>query len=357
MAYRGKIQHDQYHKLMQELQAGQIRPVYIFYGDESFLLENSWLRLQKLCLDETTSDIDSSMHRLDGNGKQLDLKTLSMDLRTPPFFSEKRLILVQRSNFFSAKANLSDEDFKVFTDMINEIPDSACLVFWEEKYDSRLKRFDQLIEAKDGLIVQFVKQEADTLISWVRAWLAREALEIETLACESLIDRCEQDMRSLTQELSKLKHYCLYAGRKRIDHSLVNLVCRPDRRGSIFDLTDAISAGNTTEALRLLHLLWSNKEPSQLILTMLARHFKQLLCAQEWTRQELAKGLSVQPFVARRLKEQSVHFSVPMLEALYEAAFQTDLGIKTGQLDADVGLEILLAQAGRAARILKRQRK
>ena len=165
------------------------------------------------------------------------------------------------------------------------------------------------------------------------------------------------EMCSLTQELSKLKLLCSYEGRTRIDLTLVNQLCRPDNRGSIFDLTDALSIGDSAEALRLLHLLWANKEPSQVVLIMLARHFKQLLCAHEWSQSELAKGLPVAPFVAKRLKEQTRHFTPGMLESLYEACFQTDWGIKTGKFGDEVGLEILLAQAGRAARSMQAQQR
>ncbi len=356
-AYRKSINHDYYKNLMRELNEGKLRPVYLFYGEEDFLLENSWHTLRRLCLNEATADIDGLSYKLDGNGSRLDLRKLGMELRTPPFLSDKRLILIQRSGFFATKGSLGDDDFEILSKSIGEMADTTVLVFWEEKIDGRQKRIQKLIDDAGGLIVQFPRQDPETLNNWVRAWLRREGLEIEALACESLVDRCEMDMRSLTQELSKLKLACKYDKRTRIDLTLVNKLCRPDNRGSIFDLTDALSLGDSSEALRLLHLLWANKEPSQVILIMLARHFKQLLCAHEWSQSELAKGLPVAPFVAKRLKEQSRHFTPEMLEALYEACFQTDWGIKTGKFDDETGLEILLAQAGRAARSVKLRRR
>lgn len=357
MAYRSKISNDLYRPLMKELSEGKLRPVYLFYGDESFLLESSWLKIKQLAVDEATADLDAISYKLDGYGSRLDLKELAMQLRTPPFLSPKRLILVQRSGFFSSKSALSDEAFENLSAALYGMSDSSCVVFWEDKYDGRVKRNQKLIEDAGGMLVQFAHQDADTLVNWVRAWLYREKIEIELQACESLIDRCESDMRSITQELTKLKHYCLYNNRVRIDLSLLNLICRPDRRGSIFDLTDAISKGDSAEALRLLHLLWSNKEPSQLILSMLARHFKQLLCSHDWSQSEMVKGLGIQPFVAKRLKEQQSRFTAPILEALYESCFQADLGIKTGKMDDNTALEILLAQAGRAARESARRRR
>lgn len=356
-AYRKQAKQDAYKELIRELGDGRIRTFYILYGEEEFLLESSWLRIRRQCVNEQSSEIDLLIHKLEGYGNRLDLKRLSMDLRTPPFFSEKRLILVQKSGLFSNKAAMNDEAYMDLTELIRTMPESSCLVFWEEKVDSRLKRTQDLLNNADGLIVEFVKQEAGALNQWVRAWLARENLEVEGLACESLIERCEHDMRSLTQELVKLKQYCQYKGRRRIDLSLVNLLCREDRRGTIFNLTDALSKGDSAESLRLLHLLWSNKEPSQMILFMLARHFKQLLCARQWTESECIKGLGIQPFVARRLKEQSRYFTEAMLEALYEACFQSDVNIKSGKMEDKIALEILLAQAGRAARVAQRQKR
>ena len=131
MAYQKRISDDLYRELVRELAKGKLRSVYLFYGEEDFLLENSWLNLRRLCLDEATADIDSLAYKLDGNGARLDLRKLAMELRTPPFMSPKRLILVQRSGFFASKAALSDDDFELFADMIRSMADSTVLVFWK----------------------------------------------------------------------------------------------------------------------------------------------------------------------------------------------------------------------------------
>jgi DNA polymerase III delta subunit len=72
-------------------------------------------------------------------------------------------------------------------------------------------------------------------------------------------------------------------------------------------MTDAISRGQTARALELCDLLISQKEPVQLIAFMLARHFRQLICAHDLGRADaLIRDLKVMPFVASRLLQQAV---------------------------------------------------
>jgi DNA polymerase-3 subunit delta len=79
---------------------------------------------------------------------------------------------------------------------------------------------------------------------------------------------------------------------------------------------------------------------------MLARHIRQLICAAELKRpDQIASTLKVMPFVARRLGQQANGLSLPLLEALYRRCYETDLQVKTGQIQERLGLEILIIMA------------
>jgi DNA polymerase-3 subunit delta len=189
------------------------------------------------------------------------------------------------------------------------------------------------------------------LRQWIEAECRQRGLTIDPLAAESLVDRCENRMLVIWQELTKLFLYQAYAGQTRIDPALIEQLSLPDLRGNIFDMTDAISKGQTARALELLDLLLGQKEPVQLIAFMLARHIRQLLVAKDLERSDVVvRELKVMPFVANRLLQQAKALSCEQLESLYNLCYETDLAVKTGQLAERLALEMLLISAAQAVR-------
>jgi len=64
-------------------------------------------------------------------------------------------------------------------------------------------------------------------------------------------------------------------------------------------------------------LLLGQKEPVQLISFMLARHFRQLICAKDLGRSDaLVRELKVMPFVANRLLQQAKQLSIERMEQI-----------------------------------------
>ena len=231
------------------------------------------------------------------------------------------------------------------TNLFGNLPDSACLVFVESKVDKRLKSLVNAIESA-GILADIGRQQPKDLLQWVYVECKRRSLAIGPDAAQSLIDRCDGSMTVLWQEMSKLFLYCTYAGVTQVDLALVDLLSLPDLRGTIFDLTDALSAGQAGRALQLADLLISQKTPVQLIQFMLARHLRQLICAAELGKPEqIASELKVMPFVASRLAGQARKMPLAILEDLYGRCFEMDVSVKSGRIGDRLALETLLVTA------------
>ena len=317
-------------------------------GEDSWLLEDLVRRLKKIVLAPGAEMVDLMTIDCEGKSQKLPLEQLFFDRDTPPFISSKRLIIIRRSGSFVV-GGLDEKRRDRFIELLSNIPDSTCMVFIEDKVDRRLSKLIKAVE-KIGVYGQILHEQPPVLGRWIRHSLEQYKILIEPSAIENLIDRCDSDMRQIQQELKKIRHYCEGAGHTRVDLDLLDEICIPDTRGTIFNITDAISVGNTDRALELLHVLLGRREPVQVILFMLARHFKQLIYALEArSEQQLTSAIGVQPFVARRLMRQCRRFSLHDLEKLYATCFETDLAIKTSLIQERDALEIILVQAGQAA--------
>jgi len=355
-----------YNELKAELRAGNWQRLYVLSGEENFLIERLLEALTESLVSEGSRMLDRVL--LDGNNRRLSPAQVEGEVMTPPFLSRCKLVIVRQSGWFAAPArgrSADDDDSSpddaepaasngprdrqaALAALFAKVPDSACLVFVEQKVDRRLRSLVQAIE-QNGVLAEFTREQPRTLARWIEGECKRRGLAVEPLAAESLIDRCEGSMQLIWQELTKFFLYCDNTGQRQIDRQLVDDLSLPDLHGSIFDMTDAISDGRTGRALELLDVLVSQKQPVQLIQFMLTRHLRQLICAAELGRPDaIQSALKVPPFVANRLSQQSRRLPPRLLEQLYAACFETDIRIKSGQIGDRLGLETLLAESARA---------
>lgn len=371
-----------YKEIKAALRAGRSQPVYVLYGEETFLIDKLVASLVSLLISPGCEGLDKIILDAGGQASRLDLNLLQAEVMTPPFLSRCKLVIVRHSNLFtmatrkttgsgpleSAAAaddreafeeaeNDQDSDGKggknrqqTLQRIISQVPDSACLVFVEDKVDRRLKQLVTAVESK-GVLAEIGREQPRLLRQWVEAECRQRQIMIEELAAESLVDRCDASMQLIWQELTKIFLFLAYTQGHAVDLPLVEQISLPDLRGSIFDMTDAISRGQTGQALELLDRLISQKQPVQLIQFMLTRHFRQLICAAELNRSEaIISQLKVMPFIAGRLLQQARYFNVSQMETIYAQCYETDLLVKTGQMAERLALETLLVSAAETAK-------
>ncbi|MDO5033341.1 MAG: DNA polymerase III subunit delta [Eubacteriales bacterium] len=334
-----------YRAWRKDIENAQIRPCYLITGEEDYLIRHGLRLLSQELIAPGCESLD--LVKLRGT---LEEDRLLAELDTVPFMSPRRLVIAYNTGLFNSKQGSQEAKLALLEKIWPRLQEGVCLCLVEESVDKRQKRKLQALEAAGGQLVEVPKEEAGALKAWLASYLAKAQIKIGREAAESLILRCDSSMSELALELNKLENYCLYSGQEVIDMQLLDLCCREDLQGNIFKLTDAVSAHRTGEALSLLDKLLKQKEAPILILFMLARHFRQLLCAQEaHSAQALAQRLKLPPFVGKRLKSQAGRFPAAQLLALCNSCFATDLAIKSSKLDERTALELLLLEAGEPA--------
>ncbi len=333
-----------YNELRAEIRQGTYRRLYVLTGTETFLKDKLIEALGGLLISPAARLVD----RLVLADDKLDFKRLAAELKTAPFISKAKLIIVRQSGWFSGQAKKVEPADLI--DLFGQLHETACLVFYEEKIDKRQRKLLEAIR-QAGVLAEFDQQPPRMLASWIEAECKRKGLTIEAKAAQSLIDRTESSMQQIWQELSKLFLYTAATGVKNVSYDLIDFISLPDLTGTVFAMTDALAAGQAGRALQLTDNLISQKQPVQLILFMLARHLRQLICAAELQNQsDIARTLQVPPFVASRLAGQARRLQPQQLEKLYSACFSTDSKIKSGLISDRLGLETLLVESALALR-------
>lgn len=322
-------------------------PVYLLYGEETYLIQHAMKSLLKKACPQGLS-LDARVEDVDKKPGNLDFQALREELQTPTFMSPYRLVILKNSELF-ASSRFHEE----ILDLISQIPQGASLVFVEEKVDGRYRKIYSALEDAGGIITYIPKQSDQELIRWIAAYFHHIGVKITQSACDSLLLRTDASMLLLLQEMKKLKLYTEAEGLQSISLEIVDRICIPDLQGSIFNLGDRIVQSKTVEAMDIFQRLLEKREPIQVLLLMLGRLFRQLLIAQlsGFRQDRLGQMLGERrPFILRRLLQQARTYKPEQLRALVKQAAEIDEAIKGGSsLDPTFIVETLILTAATAA--------
>ena len=316
--------------LNQDIKSGDFKRFYLLFGEEEFLKQSYKKRLRQAVAGDDTMNYNYF------EGKGLDVQELISLANTMPFFSDRRLILVEDSGCFKAA---SDELMEALPD----IPDTTCMVFVESAVDTRNRLYKKVKEL--GSAVELKRQSASQLAVWAGRILAQNGRKITSSDMNLFLERTGDDMETIRTELEKLISYTM--GQEIVAREDIEAVTTVQVTNKIFDMVAAIVAGKTKIAMDRYEDLLTLKEPPMRILFLIARQFNQILLVKEMMasgndKSAIASKLKIPPFAAAKLMPQARNFTKEQLAGCVEACVETEEAVKTGRLGDRLAVELLI---------------
>lgn len=261
-----------YEALRAAIKAGIPANLYIFYGEERYLLQTMARQLKELLIPGGFEEFN--YHRLTGKG--LTVQELAETAEAMPMMAEHTLITVTDMDIFK----LDESQRTALIDLLGDFPPYCTLVFLYEqvpyKRDGKMKK---LCAALNEYVqeVEFVQQERSDLLKWLKRRFAATGHDIDQTAADHLLFTCGSLMRGLIPEVEKI---AAYARHERITVADIDAVAEPVLDARIFDMTNAVTARNYDRAAAILaDLLRMQTEPIA-ILAALGKELRRLYTAR-----------------------------------------------------------------------------
>lgn len=316
------------------------RPVvYLLHGDDEHAMQQFVQRMEEKLGDPATAQLNLTVLEREN----FSLGALASAAQAMPFLAERRLVVVHDP----LAALASSQQREKFTALLENLPESTALVLLIHQ---RLQPSHWLLRwaATQGervFIRALNRPQGAQLTAWIRAQAAERDGAITPTAAQLLAEAVGADPHQLIQEVEKLLAYVNYA--RPIDEEDVMLLVSGRVEGDIFALVDAVGNQNARQALKRLRVMLELEHPLR-IFAMIIRQFRLLLLTRELmdngaTADEIAAALKVQPFLAPRLIAQARRYTLASLEHIYRRLAEIDAAIKSGQVEAEVALETLVA--------------
>jgi DNA polymerase-3 subunit delta len=328
--------------------------LHVFIGEDDYSLRQALEGIRKGIGDPTA--LMSNTTVLDG--RTVTPEQLRNACETVPFLAEKRLVVVEgllerfeppRKSDRKKPSRQADRsgEIKKFVGVAGTVPPFTELVF----IGSGIKATNPLLRElfKVTKVQSFPLLKSAQLGLWIEKRVKQAGGSISPKAIAALVRFVGNDLWTMANEVDKL---VLYTAGRRIEEEDVKAVVSYTREEKVWELVDAVlesRGGVAQEALQ--QLLQQGMAPAYL-LASLSSQVRTIFLVREMraggkSRHEVQGKLGLNSdFQVRKAWEQSEKYSPAHLRELYHRLLDTDESIKTGKMEGEIALEVLVAELG-----------
>lgn len=325
--------------LKKQIEDGALRSLYLFYGDETYLLETYHNRLLRSMMEP-----EDEMMNYDEMQGRVAAEQIMNSAETFPLMTEKRLVVVRDSGAFETDGNAAYEPLVGF---FSQLPDTVVLVFIESHVDKRSRLYKAA--QKYGYIVEFTTLRETDLCKWLMIEAKRRHLKMDIMTAQYFLHLAGTDMNLLNQEMEKVFAYkegCGVILREDLER-----IVTPSLETNVFRMMDAIGNQQAQEAFRIYQNLRRVGENAYMIFALLRRQIDLLYktsvyLAERYDANTIAKTMNVKPFIAKKNMAQARKFSREKLREAMSELLQFDVDIKNGVLKPEQVIELMITKYG-----------
>ncbi len=323
----------EFHQLVK---AGKAQGVFLFDGPEENIKAAALQSLRKAILPESMEELNESV--MDNPASDAVIAACE----TLPFLADKRLVVVREHPALTGRA---DADEKLIS-YLAHVPDSCVLIFFARgKADARKKLYTTI--KKHGAVVTFAPLTDAEVEQWIVRTFQSLGKGCSQHVASVLAFTVGSDTALLRTEIDKLA--ALAGDRDEILESDVHAVATRSVECTVFEMVDAVVAGQEGKAFALLRDMLVTGSDRLGILAMLLRQFRlmqhiKIMQYEKVPVPSIKQKLGIAPFAAERCMRQASNYSGGEVKQAVEICLQTEYQVKSGQMNQEGSLEAAMLQ-------------
>ncbi len=310
--------------LEKELNEKSLSPIYLFWGKDRFLLEESVKKIKKIF-----GDLQLGINYILID--ETNLNEIIPSIETPAFGFDKKLIIIRDSGFFKKEnknAVIKEKLMKFIEENMDIIKETSIIIFIEN--DVNKYSFYKLLEKK-ACLVNFEFLKPPQIKQRLKKICSAYKVNISDNNLMYLIEVSGTNMQDLINEIRKLIEFAGEGG--EIKKEDIDNLATKQIQAVIFNLTDYLGAKKIDEALNTLDNLIYQKEPLPKILITLYNHFKKIYLTSLALKynKDIATTLDLKPnqmFLISKYRKQANDFKVQELERILKELSELDYKYK-----------------------------
>lgn len=330
--------------------------LHVLFGEDDFSLRQALEEIKKSIGDATALMTNTTVLE----GKAVTPEQLRAACEAVPFLAEKRLVIVdgllerfepKRKNGKkkTSRQTAKVEEHPAMVEAVKNLPPFTELVLMGGKLSNSNPLLRELMAVTKVKAFPLVK--GGQLNQWIERRVTSQAKDkkVSPKAVALMVRLVGSDLWTMANEVDKL---ILFTGERGIEEEDVRAVVSNAQEAGIFNMVDAIIEQRVGAAQELLQQLFRQGMAPVQILVMISRQVRIIYQVKEMraagkARGEIQSKLGLpSDFVIHKAWEQADRYSPARIRDVYHQLLETDISIKTGKVEGELALDVLIAELG-----------
>ena len=305
-----------------KFKSGELLPIYALLSSEGVLVQDALKKLKNVIAADISETNTEYFH-----AAEVKMDKIVQSAQTLPFLAKRRFIHIGHVE------KLKTKEHDALIKYIEEPNPTTLLCLSGAKIDQRTKLGKSLVKHK--FLFNMTPPNQKELPRWLIERARQHQCTLDMDAAFLMTDLIGNDLALLERSLEKT---ILYAHpHKDLTFEHIQECVAATRLNSVFELTDAIGERQLEQALILLNKVLSGGESALLVLSMLARHLRQLIGIQNLSHYglsdyDLAKEIGSRHFLIKPLREQASRFTHEELKHALQRTSDFDMRLKSSRV-------------------------
>uniref|UniRef100_UPI0035AE18ED DNA polymerase III subunit delta n=1 Tax=Flavobacterium sp. TaxID=239 RepID=UPI0035AE18ED len=185
---------DEVLKIINDIKAGNIKPIYFLMGEEPYYID----KLTEYIEENVLTDDEKGFNQMIIYGRDTTIDEIVSNAKRFPMMAERQVVIVKEAQELSRTI----DQLEAYA----ENPQPTTVLVFAYKYKTLDKR-KKLIKTldKNGLVFESKKLYENQVGEWIRRVLKGKGYEIEPKAMMMLVEFLGNDLSRIANELNKLE--------------------------------------------------------------------------------------------------------------------------------------------------------
>ena len=321
--------------LERSLKEGNVRPLYLLVGVETYLRDQAARAIADEALRETLlREFNDSRFSL-ASGNVYEAIAAAEQL---PMMSSRRVVRI--TDF----GKLREAEEEILIRYLKRPAESSVVIFVADDLDKRKKLTKELLDK--CAVIEFPAVKDGEARAWAKEHLRRLKVSADERVLGEIITLVGTDIQTLSSELEKLASAAAETG--RITSEMVDDLIGRSRELSNFALGDQLIARNRKRAMETLHRLLEDGAEPVMLIGLIAGNYHRLAIARDLLtqgkRDEIFRVVRMPSFKQQEFVDSLQRSDAAAIARGIERIAAADLAIKTSQATPRLQLEMLVCE-------------
>ena len=331
-------------KKTQQQDNERVHPIYVVYGKD----RRRTIDMLGEIVEKALGGADPQMALNMYDGTEANIAEVLVDLRTLPFLSERRVVVVKDADAFVSEYRDELEKY------LEKPSATGILVMTVESFPANTRLAKKARQV--GQVFEYKPVNRRELAGYLINYAARQhRLQLDNGTAAILVELAGDDTGLLSSEIDKIAAYMGQAAEgKRITQDLIQKLVGNNRQYNVFNVIDAMTRAETAAAMKHLDtMMTQDREAEYSAVGAFAWHFRRLyrgrvMLEQGLRDQAITKELRVWPQPEQFMK-QVRKMNIRQAASALRELMEIDLASKTGTGTVRAGLEKFIIRNTRSS--------